>query len=256
MSCYNNDYFLNQPFRTWSRVQNSCLSAYNATNPNALVQIPYTNELVTQQEFAHKINMIRKGNILQYKQNSNTLTKQQKYSLIANGKWINRHAGWASQSTKGYTNPNNASLKRVGGVNMAYDPNTLLPLGPTTEKITCPKQNIIINHLLPTTGSSSSLQPAVLPPPPPPPTVISGTDIPMTNVPTNVVPIIIQDEGFLVCNVKENVCTGETTSISYHPQCNPTTDSNVPGPIQNLCWDSATPTWYDKPRYVMTNGNN
>jgi hypothetical protein len=56
--------------------------------------------------------MISKGNVLQYKKNSSSLTKNQRYSQIAKGMWTNRTKTWATQSDK-YTNPNMTSLRRV-----------------------------------------------------------------------------------------------------------------------------------------------
>ena len=242
MACYNSNCYLPQPPRAWSRVQNSC-SLVTDTNTNL---------------FAEKMNMLQKGNILQYKKNSGNLTKTQKYSLIAQGKWVNRNTTWATQSTRGYTNPNTTSLKRIGNVNIAYDPITLLPIGPTTAKPTCLTPIIINNNVLPSGGGDSSLNPEVLPPPPPPPVNPNngGTNLPSTPIPTPIAPIVIQDEGILACNIKENICTGETVSTISQQLCNPTSDSDVPGSIQSLCWNDGTPTWYPRQRYVMSNSDN
>ena len=75
MSCLAPGYNPN-PTRTWSRVQSNC----------SLV-IPTTP--ITQAEVI-ELQMRRKGNVLQYKENSSNLTKTQQYSLIAQGKWTNR----------------------------------------------------------------------------------------------------------------------------------------------------------------------
>jgi hypothetical protein len=242
MACYNNNCYLPQPPRAWSRVQNSC-SLITDTNTNTNL-------------FAEKMNMLQKGNVLQYKKNSSNLTKTQKYSLIAQGKWVNRNTTWATQSTRGYTNPNTTSLKRVGNINIAYDPITLLPIGPTTDKPTCLRPIIINNDVIPSGGGDSSLNPEVLPPPPPPNPDTGGSNLPFTPIPTPIAPIIIQDEGSLLCNVKENICTGETITTIPQQLCNPTTDSDVPGSIQALCWNDGTPTWYPRQRYVMSNSDN
>ena len=192
MSCYNN--YLPLPSRVWSRVQNSCFEQTNLE--------------------AAKSAMLNKGNVLQYKVNSSNLTKAQRYSKIAKGQWVNRNITWATQSARGYTNPNTTSLKRTGNiVNIAINPVTGVIIGPTLEPITCPPVN--------------SLK-----------------------------PIVIQDGGILICSVQENICTGQTKSTISQQLCNPTTDSNVPGPIQDLCWNDGTQTWYPRQRYIMTNSAN
>ena len=193
MSCYNN--YVPQPSRDWSRVQNSC------------VQLSISE--------SDKIAMLNKGNVLQYKANSSNLTKAQKYSKIAKGQWINRNTTWATQSARGYTNPNTQSLKRTGNVvNIALDPITGAIIGPTLEPLTCPL------------------------------------------IPINSKPIVIQDGGVLICSVQENVCTKNTKSTISQKICNPTTDSDVPGQIQDLCWNDGTQTWYPRQRYIMTNSGN
>jgi len=193
MSCYNN--YLPQPPRDWSRVQNTC------------VQLSISE--------ADKIAMLNKGNVLQYKANSSNLTKAQKYSKIAKGQWINRNTTWATQSARGYTNPNTTSLKRTGNVvNVALNPISGAIIGPTLEPLTCPL------------------------------------------IPINSKPLVIQDGGVLICSVQEDVCTGNTKSTISQKICNPTTDSDVPGPIQDLCWNNGTQTWFPRQRYIMTNSGN
>jgi len=62
----------------------------------------------------------------------------------------------------------------------------------------------------------------------------------------------IQDGGNLVCNVVVDPCTQEVIKRTQSQQlCNPTTDSDVPGQIQDLCWNDGTQTWYPRQRYVM-----
>ena len=162
--------------------------------------------------------MLNKGNILQYKANSSNLTKAQKYSKIAKGQWTNRNTTWATQSTRGYTNPNTNSLKRSGNVvNIAIDPITGAVIGNTIAQPTCTQHFI--------------------------------TDTPVS-------PIVIQDRGVLICSVQENICTGEIKSTLGQKLCHHTTDSDVPGIIQELCWNDGTQTWYPRQRYVMTNSAN
>ena len=81
------------PTKVWNRVQNSCsLNLTSFVNP--------------QQQ------MLYKGNILQYKGNSSSITKNQRYAQIAKGKWTSRKKSWATQSVT-YSNPNTSNLLRV-----------------------------------------------------------------------------------------------------------------------------------------------
>ena len=256
MSCNNNCY-LPQPPRAWSRVQNSC-SLITDIDGNPFVNIPLsiTGERVRASNLYYVMDMLNKGNVLQYKANSSNLTKAQRYSKIAKGQWVNRNTTWATQSTRGYTNPNNTSLKRSGNVvNIAIDPITGAVIGPTTVPPTCPKPVKPVNPDLPSNGGGGSdvNNPDI--PPPVKPT--EGSDIFPAVIPdTPVEPIVIQDGGVLICSEQENVCTGETKRSLSQQLCNPTSDSDVPGPIQQLCWNDGTPTWYPRSRYIMTNSAN
>jgi hypothetical protein len=122
MSCYNfNKCYLPRPTREWSRVQNSC-SVSIEPNIESFVRIPYTGKIVPVSELPFEIAMLNKGNILQYKKNSSNLTKKQRYSRLARGLWVNKKT-WATQSTRGYTNPNIQNLQRIGAVNITLDGN-------------------------------------------------------------------------------------------------------------------------------------
>jgi hypothetical protein len=256
MACYNSNCYLPQPPRQWSRVQNSCY-LITTNNNTSFVQLPYSTEVVPGSELAFHLAMLNKGNVLQYKANSSNLTQSQKYSKIAKGKWVNRNTTWATQSTRGYTNPNTTQLKRSGNVfNVAIDPITGAILGSTTLPVTCPKIENIINNVLPTPGGGGSVDTPVIPPPPPPTPSNEDNTIPIVPVPPLPPPIIIQDQGILVCNVQENICTGEIKSTLANQSVNLTTDSDVPGQIEALVWNDGTPTWYPRQRYVMTNSAN
>jgi len=255
MSCaYNfNDYIPPRPPREWSRVQNSC-SLVNDSSSNGFIRLPYSNKLVPTPLLAYNLQMLEKGNILQYKANSSNLTKAQRYSKIAQGKWTNRNTTWASQSTNGITNPNTTSLKRVGSYNIALDPITGQVLGPTLLPLTCPKPIINNYPSIPSTIQSSTSEPPV--PPPPPPVPPSGPTVPPVPQLPDINPIVIQDSGNLICSIQENICTGDIETYKANQICNLTTDSNVPGPIEPLCWNDGTPTWYPRKRYTMTNSTN
>jgi hypothetical protein len=247
MYCFNGNCYLPQPPRDWSRVQNSC-SLITGSVVDQFVQVPYTGEIIPSASLGYKLAMINKGNVLQYKKNSSNLTQWQKYSQIAKGQWVNRTKTWATQSTRGYTNPNNLSLIRSGGENV-----TLAGV-PTALPVTCPIIPINNNNVLPSNGGGGISNPP-LPPPPPPPSNSGGTVIPIIPVPI-VEPIVIQDFGNLVCGTYENLCTGEIIQPIKLDNCHPTTDSDVPGPIELLCWNDGNPTFYPRQRYIMTNSTN
>lgn len=88
-------------------------------------------------------------------------------------------------------------------------------------------------------------------------TLLDGTptDLPVTCNP-NDRPIVIQNFGHLLCSVQENICTGKTIIHPPRPQCNPSTDSNVPGMAIPLCWKAGTQTWYPRQRLTMSNSGN
>jgi hypothetical protein len=252
MSCYNNCY-LPRPPRAWSRVQNDCSLIYSGID-NGFVKIPLTGEIVPVSVLGEKIAMLNKGNVLQYKANSSNLTKAQRYSKIATGKWINRNTTWATQSTRGYTNPNTTSLKRTGNVvNIAIDPITGAIIGPTTDPVTCIQSIDPLNEGIPVNNVSGIDNPIIPPPVPPTP---PSNGFPEIIPDTPVEPIVIQDAGVLICSVQENICTGTIKNNISQQLCNPTTDSDVPGTIQDLCWNNGTPTWYPRQRYIMTNSTN
>ena len=67
----------------------------------------------------------------------------------------------------------------------------------------------------------------------------------------------IKDGGSLICSTTVNPCTDEVISQTLSQKvCNPTTDSDVPGEIIELCWNDGTPTWYPRQRYTMGTGGN
>lgn len=210
MSCLKPGYNPNPP-RQWSRVQNPCTFDNYNQSTSGETYIPQLRKFVPTSDVFNVMNMLRKGNILQYKTNSTNITKAQRYSQICKGAWSNRRTTWATQTDQ-FTNPNSMSLKRVNVTrNITMDGTA------TDAPITCPKD--------------------------------------ILNDPT--VTVVIQDGGSLVYNVIENPCTGETIVNTCNTYiCNPTTNSDVPGPIINLCYDSSLPTYYVKQRTTMSSGDN
>ena len=232
MSCLGPTYNP-QPPREWYRYNTPCISLLNSeTLKNA-----------------ETIAMLAKGNILQYKKNSASITKNQRYAQIAKGSWTNRNTTWATQSDT-YTNPNTTSLQRVGytgsvdGVNTIFDPRICPPFIP-----------VIIDDVLPDIGKDGTESPIIPPLPKRKPHPINPVLPPI--IPEPIIPDeIIPDGGSLVCNTVENICTGEIISKIRNPICYPTSDSDVPGRIQLLCYNDGLPTYYPKTKLTYGNSNN
>jgi len=66
-------------------------------------------------------------------------------------------------------------------------------------------------------------------------------------------PIIIKDLGNLVCGTIENPVTGAVFTQPQGDKCFPSSYSDVPGPITNLCWNDGIVPWFPKTRYTMSN---
>lgn len=161
----------------------------------------------------YKVAQIKKGNVLQYKKNGGQLTKNQRYSQIAKGMWTNRTKTWATQSVT-YSNPNTTSLNRVGFVE--YPRNDITPGSPANP---------------------------------------AGPYVPVgvLSDPFNCPNFTFKDGGSLVCNAVQNPCTGEIIQKTFQQNYYPTSDSDVPGPIQYLYWDPRLQTWYPRQRLTMNN---
>jgi len=255
-----------RPPRVWSRVQGIC-----STLPVGTIG-PVE---------AGTIAMASKGNVLQYKKNSSNITKQQRYSQIAKGEWTNRNTTWASQSIT-TTMPNTLSLKRVNYKTIYLDngapanlpitcPNLTpapipnkLPINPNTQNIT-PRPGITTAFLelcpvyVKPTGEPIYINPDPSPEVPKKPIEpIIIPVLPYIKPPPEPAPrVVIPDGGSLICNISENICTGEVYSATKaSDNCNPTSASDVPGPVIPLCYNDALPTYYPRQRYIMTNSGN
>jgi hypothetical protein len=231
MSCLGPNYSPMPP-REWSRFENRCALNISPT------------------EF-RTVEMLKKGNILQYKKNSSNLTKKQVYSKIATGMWTNRTTTWATQ-TESYTNPNTNSLKRVGYTNI--DISGPIPV-PTVDGLTCSKPIIPTNNSLP-------IVPVIPNPNPPPVIPEQSTSKDVSPIIPNIQPksiptsIVIPDAGNLLCNISENICTGEIIDRTVFQKCYPTSDSDVPGPIEYLCYNTGLPTYYPKTKLTYGTSDN
>lgn len=65
---------------------------------------------------------------------------------------------------------------------------------------------------------------------------------------------VYADGGTLVFNVVEDPCTGNTITCPKQNYCNPTSASDVPGPIMYLCYRTGNnyPSYYPRVRRTMT----
>lgn len=111
------------PTRVWSRVQNQCTYILPNTTYDK-VYVPLTGQTLTQEEANYQNKLFYKGNILQYKNNSQKLSKKMKYSQIAKGFHSSRKKTFATQSQT-YTSPNNSGLLNVNYVEYPF-PNQIV----------------------------------------------------------------------------------------------------------------------------------
>ncbi len=66
---------------------------------------------------------------------------------------------------------------------------------------------------------------------------------------------VLEDGGTLIGTTYVNPCTNAVIRKTYVQNCNPTSDSDVPGPIETLCWDPSVATWYPRQRLNMSNSS-
>jgi len=236
MACDGKTY-IPEPSRLWSRLESSCVTQ-------------------TPQEYNNYL-MMKKGNVLQYKKNSSSFTRNQIYSLIAQKKWTNRNTTWATQNSRGYTNPNSKMLQRNNSTNIIISSPIFVE---TILSITCPSLPNLNNNSLPNnlpneSGNEEGPNPEL--PPTEPETGGDGNSLPSTpNEDLDDVPIVISDLGTLLCNIIENPCTFYKETKQSNQFYHPTTDSDVPGKIDFLYWDETTQTWYPRQRRNMSTGDN
>lgn len=117
--------YLPDPTRAWSRVQSNCtyVDPGNTYNNGFL---PLTGQTGHYSETTYEEKLFYKGNILQYKANSATLNKNQRYSRLAKGLGPNRRKVYATQ-TQTYTNPNTSSLLRVNYTEVPFPNQFVVP---------------------------------------------------------------------------------------------------------------------------------
>lgn len=204
----------------------SCKSDFNPPPPPNHWYRVINPQIYRNVDDYYLLQMIRKGHVLKYTNNSSHLTKQQIYSKISNRTWVNS-VTYGTQSEV-YSNPNTSLYQRNGTINITLNgQQTNLP-------ITCPSNTPIVNPILPTNKSGKGTN--VLPTPAVNKNVIFP---PIQSTPPPSPPIVIQEGGTLNSSLHVNPCTGETNNGSCNLEsivCFPTSDSDVPGPIINLCY--------------------
>jgi hypothetical protein len=203
------------PPRVWSRVQAQCTYIVPDSSYNS-VYIPITNQTVSLAQAISLEKNLYKGNILQYKNNSSRLTKNQKYSQISKGLWCNRTKVFATQGQT-YTNPNTTGLLRVNYTTLPY-PNQIVG---KPNNISGPFQYNVPN---PSGCPTTSVQDGG--------NLVCGTYVnPCTG---NIIQTIPQPE--LICNSS--------------------TASDVPGIPVNLCWSPNFQTFFPRNNLTMSNSLN
>jgi hypothetical protein len=204
--------YLPNPPRVWSRVQDKC-TYINSNNIYSPVYIPLTKQTLPLVQANYQNQLLNKGNILQYKNNSSRLTKNQKYSQLAKGLGPSRTSVFATQSET-YTNPNTTGLLRVNYKDYPF-PNQLVG---EPNNISGPFQYNVRN---PFNCPSNTLQDGG--------NLVCGTYAnPCTGK---------------IIKIGKNSAT----------VCNPTYCSDVPGSPIALCWNYKMQTWFPRQRYFMNN---
>ena len=232
----------------------SCLGPmYNPIPPREWTR--YTPRCPTTATNEAELLMYRKANVLQYKNNSTGLTKRQKYGLLAQRNFIS----WASQ-TQQSSFPNIQSLQRVNQKYIiAPQSSNIIDNNNITsyELIDCIKKVINNNNPnLPSIGGGESNPPPPPPPPPPPDENPNYPILPPIIIDPGVPVYLIPDGGRLICNTIENPCTGEILQKTRNQYCYPTYCSDVPGPIQLLCWSGRLPTFFPKVKRTYATSDN
>jgi hypothetical protein len=200
--------YLPLPSREWYRYSTPCMDAMNLLDPNAKVYIPSLKISVPVTELVYIQQMIKKGNILQYRGQYGATTKKEKFSKIAKGLWNNRKTFWyLFQEYK--------------------DGGDVIPSG------------------LP--DSNNDEIPPDYPPPPddnaPFPSDNNTFSFPIVN------PLVRPSEPVLVRSFVQQCSPRELSNIV----CIPTSSSNVPGPIVNLCYPKYTTVNIPRPHFGYGN---
>jgi hypothetical protein len=256
MSCLGSKYSP-KPTREWTRYENPCI--YESFPNNSVVYVPLLKQYVSSEALSYELAVLKKGNILQYKKNSANITKSQRYAQIAKGSWTNRNTTWATQGVS-YTNPNTTSLKRINYSDVLVNPSNKVTSTSSTYTVTnadsilcAPETAVTQNGFVPTNNSSGDSNQPAMPPKNSELPAPTSPVIPSIVTPPPVTEIRIANGGNLICNISENICTGQIYKTRASLNCNPLSASDVPGPsLSRFCYNSALPTYY--PRTKLTYG--
>jgi hypothetical protein len=228
----------------------SCLGPkYNPIPPREWTR--YKPRCINNNTIIPELQMYKKANILQYKNNSTQITKKQRYGLLAQRNFTS----WASQ-TQQNSFPNIQLLQRVNQKYIvAPQSSNIIDSNNITsyDILDCIKKKKEDAINLPTIGGGGD---GPQPPPPPPDENPNYPILPPIVVDPGVPLYIIPDGGRLICNTIEDPCSGEILQKTRNQICYPTTCSDVPGPIRLLCWSGRLPTYYPRvKRTYATSGN-
>jgi hypothetical protein len=193
--------------------------------------------------------MIKKGNVLEHRNNRLNFTKKQRYAQLAHGvKFVKKTFAVQSET---YTNPNVLSLKRNNYVGITQGGAL------TNDPITCPLVPVIPRGpILPQSQKQKKSSKNPILPPQPPPSLNKNPVIPPFGLVPLPPPVVYPSGGTLQCNIIENICTGEILrKNSLQELCHDTTCSDVPGRIMDLCYNSATaPNLIRRKRNIYQDG--
>lgn len=237
--------YLPQPPRLWERTNATCEILFQNIDENANVYFPYFDKNVPVSKLSYLKKMLYKGNILQYPSQCTSVgfTKRMNYARIAKGFGKYRKKGWATQ-THSYTSPNPNLLHRkqfsITSNNLNGEIQILDCKLPFTEDVVFPDPSNPI----------SDLENPIFPP------INTPVDTDSYEYPITPIQPIINDSviegGNLQHCTRGNICSGEIREFAKKIPCFPTSASDVPGPIINLCYPSNFPAFNPRVRKTYT----
>lgn len=237
--------YLPQPPRVWLRSTGICEIIYQ-NDENGTVYLPYFNKNVSVNEAIYLKKMLYKGNILQYSSQATQLggyTKKMNYARIAKGFGKFRKRGWASQ-TDSYTSPN---------VNSFHRENFTITSNNSNGEIRLPecRESFVENIVFPIPSDPiPDLENPIFPPINDPADIISY-DYPVTPIDPVINDSVVEGGNLRHCT-RGGICTGEIKEFIRNTACFPTSASDVPGPIINLCYPNNAPAFYPRVRRKYT----
>lgn len=244
--------YLPDPPRLWERARSKCEFFFENIDENGMVFIPYFNKTIPFSKVGELKQMLYKGNVLQYISNATINTKKMNYSKISQNVGKHRKKSWATQ-TDSYTSPNINSLSRHQYSITSNNVNGEIQLPECIEpKI---ERSIFPSFSEPIAYTENAFFPPLNRPIVKPPTDNSNVTpispsgnssvFPITPVNPGINNSVIEG-GNLHYRTRGNICTGESITQCETNPCFPTSTSNVPGSIINLCYPTNIPTFYPR----------